>query len=197
MKYLVIISAILSNNSYAQSCLIRTGDILNPELRVAPFSDADFRRPIYINSSSKTADCINDACSFSQDDVFILNRKGAGHELIWAKNGSEHVRFAVYFSSYSEGSRSIDFLKSESSNGYTYYLIRNGTTKCQDIPRWKHVSQYHDKDCGLYTIEAFESNPNQAMQEKYIEPDDTRAKLQSSCGGPTQPGTGSGGEPPP
>lgn len=199
MKTIILIfGTFFASTVQAQTCLSREKDVINPELTVESFLPNDLNRPLYIDYATTDSGCTEDGCKFAVDDVFVLEKKNTGLALIWIKKNNVIVRMKTVLSSHTADGLSINFLRSEPSNGFIYYIMKNGTQKCEKIPRWSSVLQYSGKDCSNYTIEAFHSNPNSEQQQKYIEPDDLTVELtDGACGGPTQPGTGSGGEPPP
>lgn len=191
---LLSVVLLLASNCYAETCLIRKDDVVHPTLKTEPISlKKDLIQPVYIDYAAVQTDCHSDACKIEKNDVFLLKRGFLKDTLYWI-SGSGITYLDVKLNKKNSAGLSMNFLKSESNNGYTYYLIKNGDTACNLIPRW--VGKYTDERCSLYTVEVFETNPDSEMDKKYIKPDDSRAKL-DVCVGSLQPGTGSGGEPPP
>jgi hypothetical protein len=196
-RILLTLLVLFASNIHAQTCLFRAKDVVHPELTVAPFLQDDLNRPLYIDSAVVTSDCTDEACVISKDDLFLLSRRGGDLILTWVKESNKVTRMDVRLETHSVKKQSIQFLKSASSNGYTFYLLKNGQKPCEEFPRWSAVALYAKKMCSIYTVEAFQTNPDQAMQAKYIEPDDPTAELKpGACTGTRQPSTGTGGEPP-
>lgn len=191
MKNIIIALIFVASNSSAEICLSRKNDVVHPSLNVTTFSvKKDLNRAFHIDNSTSQTECQSSPCKFSRDDMFILDRSGGHLNLLWIKKSNKVVRMKVTMQEKNSNGLRITFLKSEEKNGYIYYLMKRGELRCEQFSRW---AQYTGSFCSMYTIEAFQAKSDKA---KHIRPDDPAAELKL-CFLPMQPGTGTGGEPPP